>query len=309
MSVIPQTSSYGYTIVIAKKPNTRQIKRITEMIGDKYGRWTVLEENVTHTNKNKNHHFLCRCDCGEVRILDKNNLVNGKTRSCGCLKRELRKNDLSGKVFGILTVLYEVGLNKHNAFLWKCLCKCGNEVVYSSNMLNVGDAKSCGCTKQADLIGERFGKLTVTSKKGIENTQVVWLCKCDCGNETTATTNMLNSEGKISCGCARINGEVVRSEKRRVRARINCHIRRCRVLNSNGSHTHIQIQELLVKQKHKCANCKSNIKKCYEIDHIIPISKLGDNDIYNIQLLCRPCNVRKNNTDPIVFAQRQGRLL
>lgn len=279
------------------------------MIGDKYGRWTVLEECVTHTNKNKNHHFLCMCDCGEVRTIAKSNLVSGKTKSCGCLKRELSKRDLSGKVFGSLTVICEVGLNKHSSFLWKCLCECGNEVVYSSNMLSVGDAKSCGCVKQVDLIGKRFGKLIVISKKGIENNQVVWLCKCDCGNETTAITNTLNNEGKISCGCARINMEVVRSEKRRMRSRINSHIRRCRVFNSNGSHTSAQIQELLVKQKHKCANCKSNIKECYEIDHIIPISKLGDNDIYNIQLLCRPCNVRKNNTDPIVFAQRQGRLL
>lgn len=33
---------------------------------------------------------LCRCDCGNVRTVPANNLVNGHTKSCGCLYRETR---------------------------------------------------------------------------------------------------------------------------------------------------------------------------------------------------------------------------
>lgn len=48
-----------------------------------------------------------------------------------------------------------------------------------------------------DLIGERFGKLTVLEYIG--NSQ--WKCRCDCGNITTATTTRLKRGEKTSCGC------------------------------------------------------------------------------------------------------------
>ena len=33
--------------------------------------------------------WLCRCDCGTVRIVMRGDLVRGVTKSCGCLKREM----------------------------------------------------------------------------------------------------------------------------------------------------------------------------------------------------------------------------
>lgn len=52
-----------------------------------------------------------------------------------------------------------------------------------------------------DLVGETFNELTVI-KLNSEN-PVRWLCKCSCGNTTTAMTNQLTSGKKKSCGCLR----------------------------------------------------------------------------------------------------------
>lgn len=55
----------------------------------------------------------------------------------------------------------------------------------------------------ADLIGQRFGTITVVEKLGQNRHRcMVWLCKCDCGETTTAQTSDLR-RGKVrSCGCS-----------------------------------------------------------------------------------------------------------
>jgi 5-methylcytosine-specific restriction endonuclease McrA len=47
----------------------------------------------------------------------------------------------------------------------------------------------------------------------------------------------------------------------------------------------------------------------FHVDHIKPLALGGQHEPGNIQLLCPTCNVRKSCTDPIQYAQRNGRLL
>ena len=51
-----------------------------------------------------------------------------------------------------------------------------------------------------DLIGKRFGKLTVLEYIKVDGGNSKWKCQCDCGNITYKTTGHLNA-GSISCGC------------------------------------------------------------------------------------------------------------
>lgn len=85
--------------------------------------------------------------------------------------------------------------------------------------------------------------------------------------------------------------------------------RRARKLAVGGKYTAADIKALAVKQHHRCANCDKSIKDGYEVDHIMPLTKGGTNDIRNIQLLCQSCNRRKHTKHPIEWAQEQGRLL
>lgn len=59
-----------------------------------------------------------------------------------------------------------------------------------------------GKIKRKDLTGQKFGRLTVdkfVSKNKYGH--VLWLCKCDCGNEITVTTGHLLGGDTASCGC------------------------------------------------------------------------------------------------------------
>ena len=53
-----------------------------------------------------------------------------------------------------------------------------------------------------DLTGQRFNKLTVIEKTDKrKNRQVVWKCKCDCGNITYVVGQALRTGHTKSCGC------------------------------------------------------------------------------------------------------------
>lgn len=54
------------------------------LIGKKFGRWTVLEEaGRTPTSSVL---WLCRCECGTEKVVSGNSLRNGRSKSCGCYK-------------------------------------------------------------------------------------------------------------------------------------------------------------------------------------------------------------------------------
>lgn len=119
--------------------------------------------------------------------------------------------DRTGMKYGKLTVLGFAGSKNGRAY-WKCQCECGNVKDVMGKLLQHGDVVSCGCVgksilkKAIDISGRRYGKLTVVrraddrfDKKG--NIRTVYLCKCDCGNETITYASNLTSGHSKSCGC------------------------------------------------------------------------------------------------------------
>jgi hypothetical protein len=98
---------------------------------------------------------LCRCDCGEVRVLPLAGLKAGNTRSCGCLRREVtaQQNRASieaiepGFRWGRLSYVGEAGCTRHGDRLVRCLCDCGQETNTRLDGLRAGTAQSCGCLR------------------------------------------------------------------------------------------------------------------------------------------------------------------
>lgn len=60
-------------------------------------------------------------------------------------------------------------------------------------------------------------------------------------------------------------------------------------------------RELISKRKHVCQKCrkkKCDEEKCFcEIDHIIPVSKGGTDELFNLQVLCMFCHKDKTYED------------
>ena len=68
------------------------------------------------------------------------------------------------------------------------------------------------------------------------------------------------------------------------------------------------LKELISRYKN-CYWCNDKLNGIYHIDHYIPVSKGGTNEINNLVLSCPTCNLRKNAKDPHKFALEMGRLL
>ena len=62
------------------------------IIGCKFGRWTVIGEALP--GRHGKRRVLCQCECGKKREVLFSNLQQGLSRSCGCLKREQSSRNL-----------------------------------------------------------------------------------------------------------------------------------------------------------------------------------------------------------------------
>lgn len=53
-----------------------------------------------------------------------------------------------------------------------------------------------------DLSNQKYGRLTVVKRIGINNDKrPLWLCRCECGNETNVSSKELRNGDTKSCGC------------------------------------------------------------------------------------------------------------
>ncbi len=55
--------------------------------------------------------------------------------------------------------------------------------------------------KLIDLTGQRFGRLVVVERAGMDGQYPTWLCRCDCGNTIITRGTYLRRGDTQSCGC------------------------------------------------------------------------------------------------------------
>ena len=63
--------------------------KFIDLTGQKFNRLTVLKR--VSNSKSGNVRWLCKCDCGQTKVIEGRLLKNNSIKSCGCLNRELTK--------------------------------------------------------------------------------------------------------------------------------------------------------------------------------------------------------------------------
>lgn len=80
MASIPEPLNSTVAKIFAASMRKPQPKEIT---GETFGHWTVASK----VNRGKRFsEYECVCSCGTIRIVGRGNLLQGKTKSCGCMK-------------------------------------------------------------------------------------------------------------------------------------------------------------------------------------------------------------------------------
>ena len=116
-----------------------------DLTGDVYGRLSVIADDGSRSNTGRVL-WLCECSCGNRVYVQSQNLKNGRTKSCGCLnddKRRERFKDLSGTETDNFKII-DRAYSKNQRVWWNCICKhCGNHIELQSNQIE--RYSSCGC--------------------------------------------------------------------------------------------------------------------------------------------------------------------
>ncbi len=132
---------------MGKSVNLKNLK------GKQFGRLIVVEQDgwyITPCTNGRTALWKCLCSCGNYKTVRSNHLTGGTTMSCGCLRRTHRLIDLSGKVYGKLSVVSFAGTDRYGAW-WHCECSCGKRLNVSSRSLKHVEKLSCGCAKKNEL--------------------------------------------------------------------------------------------------------------------------------------------------------------
>ena len=67
-------------------------KLLNDLTGQRFGRLVVIGVDDRGTRKT---YFNCQCDCGNVKSVRADSLIAGMIRSCGCLKKEQDRENLT----------------------------------------------------------------------------------------------------------------------------------------------------------------------------------------------------------------------
>lgn len=103
--------------------------------------------------------------------------------------------DVSGRVFGMWTVLQKAGNKPRGAAVWKCACSCGKEALVTGSDLRSGKSTGCGCANK-----DRLGNLKRTHAGCGTRLHRIWKnMRSRCGNPNNPNFERYGGRGIFIC--------------------------------------------------------------------------------------------------------------
>jgi hypothetical protein len=169
-------------------------RKLIDVSGNVYGKFTVIKYDKEKSTPKK-HYWVCRCECGNIKSVNIDNLKNGSIKACGCLKgqnskkyliqnkklykkwqhmksRCLNKNDISYKNYGARGIkVCDEWLNYNNFANWSL--NNGFDEKLELDRINVnGNYEPSNCRYVCRLINSRNKR---DSKKYLYNGKIMSL--------------------------------------------------------------------------------------------------------------------------------------
>lgn len=257
------------------------ISNSTGEIKKQYNRWTIIDPNIV--SKKYCDKILCRCQCGNIVKVNKRTVLNGRSKSCGCLQKEtagkLGKKtalNLLGKRFGRLLVLKRIFNKKfYKKSHWLCRCDCGDSKIIAGSSLTSKKTKSCSCL-QKEMMAKRMYKPELTEQdrldrigRRVSNENIEWrtsvykrdkyICQC-CGdnNGGNLIAHHKNSWDWDKKNRYNVNNGITLCEK--------CH-KKFHKIYSYGNNTKKEYDDFILKYRIvDISKCKPKIYKRYKLD-------------------------------------------
>jgi len=280
---------------------------IYKLHGQRFGRLTVTGKTA-NPPKPKKVFWDCVCDCGGSRVVMSSELVSGKVTNCGCENFNALAQDLTGKVFGKLTVkgLQAKSDGTRSGRKWLCSCTCGKERTVSTGHLNSGLIEGCHlCGKamrQARSAetklqkahaqdGKTFGLYTVIRPERHPTTgKLVRLCRHRSGSLHHMSLEYL----KVCSGELPRNPKQSRTRRHTRRKKLADKLRKLRNSERGKVYNNLTIARIFRRGKDYWAVCDcecgttgykvllrslktENTKGCGCLQHIVPDHLRGEN--------------------------------
>lgn len=181
-----------------------------------------LPNEVKYRQKTK-YYFKCECNLHESELFDLSHVyrqpnIHFKCRKCNSFGQKVSDNfgkEFLDKIWSDKNEMSAFDITySYNKLLW-FNCENGIHESYQRR----GDTSyrlGCRCpecsnlvhpSKTQNLVGQKFGRLTVKDKVGYFKSKggTYYLCDCDCGNKDIKVLGSALKSGKqVSCGCWRV---------------------------------------------------------------------------------------------------------